>query len=196
LVNGTYVNNIFPFPTEVIPSTAMPEGSAILGIAGKYFMGIGTAQSGKIEYSDEYHFLEDERVYLIKLYGTGRPIDNKAFLYLDITGLKPIFPIVRSIPYADATLKSLTVAAGVVEISPAFDSAVHYYTADTANASDAVAATKTDANAVVAGTLNGVAADLTKALAWVEGQNVVVITVTNGDRVETYVLVVTYTPEV
>ena len=52
-------------------------------------MGIGTAKSGKIEYSDQYHFLEDERVYLTKLYGHGEPLDNNAFLVLDITNLKP-----------------------------------------------------------------------------------------------------------
>ena len=195
LINGAYVNNILPFPTDVIQSTAVAQGSAILGIVKKYFMGIGTSQSGKIEYSDDYHFLEDERVYLIKLFGTGRPVDNKAFLYLDISKLKPIFPTVRTIPYTDATLSGLTVAAGVVAISPIFNSSVHYYTADTANANDAVAATVTDENAVVTATLNGEAANLAEALVWVEGQNVVVITVTNGDRAEAYVLVVTYTPE-
>ena len=52
-------------------------------------MGIGTAKSGKIEYSDEYHFLEDERIYLTKLYGHGEPMDNNAFQVLDISGLKP-----------------------------------------------------------------------------------------------------------
>ena len=52
-------------------------------------MGIGTAKSGKIEYSDQYRFLEDERVYLTKLYGHGEPLDNNAFQVLDITNLKP-----------------------------------------------------------------------------------------------------------
>ena len=52
-------------------------------------MGIGTAKSGKIEYSDQCRFLEDERVYLTKLYGHGEPVDNNAFLVLDISKLKP-----------------------------------------------------------------------------------------------------------
>jgi hypothetical protein len=52
-------------------------------------MGIGTAKSGKIEFSDEYKFLEDERVYLIKLYGQGMPLDNNSFAYADISGLVP-----------------------------------------------------------------------------------------------------------
>ena len=73
----------------MIQSTQVPEGKAVLGIGKKYFMGIGTAKSGKIEYSDDYHFLEDERVYLTKLYGHGEPVDNNAFLVLDISKLEP-----------------------------------------------------------------------------------------------------------
>ena len=87
--DGTYKNDVFPFPTKVIQSTEMPAGKAIFGLANRYFMGIGTAKSGKIEYSDDYKFLEDERVYLIKLYGHGEPLDNTAFVYADISGLVP-----------------------------------------------------------------------------------------------------------
>ena len=87
-VNGTYTNNVFPFPTKVIQSVVVTQGKAILGLGKQYFMAIGTAKSGKIEYSDEYKFLEDERVYLIKLYGHGEPLDNNAFKYLDISGLQ------------------------------------------------------------------------------------------------------------
>lgn len=87
--SGTYVNNVLPYPTMVIQSIQVPAGKAIIGLGKKYFMGIGTAKSGKIEYSDEYHFLEDERIYLTKLYGHGEPMDNNAFQVLDISGLKP-----------------------------------------------------------------------------------------------------------
>ena len=87
--DGTYVNNVFPFPTKAVQSVHVPEGKAIFGLPKRYFMGIGTAKSGKIEYSDEYRFLEDERVYLVKLYGHGEPLDNNAFLYADISKLAP-----------------------------------------------------------------------------------------------------------
>ncbi len=87
--DGTYASNVFPFPTTVIQSVQVPEGRAILGLGDRYFMGIGTAKSGKIECSDEYRFLEDERVYLVKLYGHGEPLDNTAFVYADISNLKP-----------------------------------------------------------------------------------------------------------
>lgn len=88
--DGTYTRNVLPFPTTIIQSVQVPENRAIIGLADRYFMGIGTAKSGKIEYSDEYHFLEDERVYLVKLYGHGEPLDNNAFVYADITNLKPV----------------------------------------------------------------------------------------------------------
>lgn len=87
--DGTYKNNIFPYPTKVVQSATLSEGEAILGIAKKYFMGVAAGESGKIEYSDEYQFLEDNRVYITKMYGMGRPKDNNAFQYLDISGLKP-----------------------------------------------------------------------------------------------------------
>jgi len=88
--DGSYKNNIFPFPTKPVQSAALNEGEAIIGIAKKYFMGVGAGSSGKIEYSDEYQFLEDNRVYLTKMYGMGRAKDNNAFVYLDISKLKPL----------------------------------------------------------------------------------------------------------
>lgn len=95
--DGTYAGNVFPFPTTVIQSVQVPKNRAIIGLGDRYFMGIGTAKSGKIEYSDEYHFLEDERVYLVKLYGHGEPLDNTAFVYADITNLKPTVQEVKVI---------------------------------------------------------------------------------------------------
>ncbi|SHH56478.1 phage major capsid protein, HK97 family [Clostridium intestinale DSM 6191] len=88
--DGSYASNVFPFPTRVIQSIQVPEDRAIIGLGRRYFMGIGTAKSGKIEYSDEYKFLEDERVYLVKLYGHGEPLDNNAFIYADISNLEPL----------------------------------------------------------------------------------------------------------
>lgn len=87
--DGTYVHNVFPFPTTVIQSARMPEGEAIMGLGKRYLMAAGTGKSGKIEYSDEYRFLEDERVYLTKFYGHGQPKDNNSFILLDISELKP-----------------------------------------------------------------------------------------------------------
>lgn len=89
--DGTYNTNVFPFPTTVIQSAAVDEGKAIIGLPEKYFMGIagGVGTSGQIEYSDQYKFLEMERTYMIYFYGYGQALDENAFIYADISGLKP-----------------------------------------------------------------------------------------------------------
>ena len=195
--DGRYVLDIFPFPTRVVQSAYMDEGTAILGLAKRYLMAMGIGdKGGRIEYSDEYYFLEDERVYLTKFYGTGRPLDNNSFIRLDIENVKPIVPAIRVVSWPDATLSDLKVANGNIDISPAFDKNIHYYTAETDNATDLVTATATDPNAVIEATLNGDPTDLGSTQAWEEGQNVIIITVTNGNVREMYVLVVTYEPEV
>lgn len=88
--NGTYATNVFPFPTTVIQSPAVPTGQAIMGLASKYFMGIGGGTAGgKIEFSDEFQFLDDNRVYVVRMYGNGRALDDNAFQLLDISGVVP-----------------------------------------------------------------------------------------------------------
>lgn len=94
---GTYVGDVLPYPTDIVQSVGVPSGHAVLGIAKKYFMGVGTGKGGKLEYSDEYKFLEDLRTYKIKFYGMGRPYDINAFLYLDISNLVPVIPAVKTV---------------------------------------------------------------------------------------------------
>ena len=96
--NGIYAHDVFPYPTKVIQSVAVPSNHAVIGIGRLYFMGLGSTKNGKIETSDEYKFLEDLRTYKIKLYGNGFPKDDNAFVYADITNLKPTYPTVQNIP--------------------------------------------------------------------------------------------------
>ena len=85
----TYVSDVLPFPTRVIQCVGVEAGHAVVGLAKRYFLGLGTSKSGLIDYSDHVQFLEDNRVYTSHLYGNGMPLDNAAFEYLDISGLKP-----------------------------------------------------------------------------------------------------------
>lgn len=87
--DGSYKNDVMPYPVKLISSPSVAEGEARFGLGKRYFAAAGTAINGRIEYSDDYRFLEDERVYLIKGYGNGMPKDNNSFLNLDISGLKP-----------------------------------------------------------------------------------------------------------
>ncbi|MDU4415231.1 MAG: phage major capsid protein [Paeniclostridium sordellii] len=90
-LQGTYVHGVMPIPSEIIQSVAVPKGKLIAGMGKDYFMGIGSSQ--KIEYSDEYKFLDDERTYVSKQYATGEPIDNESFLVFDITKLSVDIPV-------------------------------------------------------------------------------------------------------
>lgn len=84
--NGTYVYGVLPIPGDVVQSVAVPKGKLIAGMGKDYFMGVGTPS--KIEYSDEYKFLEDERTYTTKMHANGKPLDNDSFLLFDIENLE------------------------------------------------------------------------------------------------------------
>lgn len=89
--NGVYVNNLFPFPTDVIISNAVPDNRAIVALLDEYFIGIGGSKEGVIEYSDDFKFLEDKRTFKVKLYADGKATDDTCSLYLDITNLDPAY---------------------------------------------------------------------------------------------------------
>ena len=88
---GAYARDLFPFPTEVIRSNAVPTGKAIVFLPEEYFFGLGSSKEGAIEYSDDFKFLEDKRVFKIKLFGNGRPFDNTVAVLLDISDLDPAY---------------------------------------------------------------------------------------------------------
>lgn len=81
----TYVYGVLPIPAKIIQSVAITQGKMIAGMAKDYFMGVGSSQ--KIEYSDHYKFLEDERTYIARQYANGKPMDNESFLVFDISGM-------------------------------------------------------------------------------------------------------------
>ena len=98
---GTYARDLFPFPTEVVRSNEVKTGQAILCLPEEYFLGLGESKDGKIEYSDEFKFLQDARTYKIKLHGNGRPYDNTVAIVLDISKLDPAYVTVKT---ADTTV--------------------------------------------------------------------------------------------
>jgi hypothetical protein len=95
---GSYATNLFPFPTEVVRSAELETGKAILVLPEEYFMGLGTSKEGTLEFSDEFKFLEDQRVFKIKLHGMGRAYDNTVAILLDISKLKPAYVQVEGTP--------------------------------------------------------------------------------------------------
>ena len=95
--NGEYKRDLFPIPTEVIQSTAVAEGKAVLTILSEYFVGVGHSKEGVIEYSDEFKFLADQRVYKTKMFATGRAEDNTSAVLLDISNLDPAYITVKQV---------------------------------------------------------------------------------------------------
>lgn len=93
--NGSYVNDLFPFPTEVIKTSALSENEAVLCLLPEYFLGIGASKEGVIEYSDDFKFLEDVRTYKTKMFAHGRATDDTVAIKLDITNIDPAYITVQ-----------------------------------------------------------------------------------------------------
>lgn len=106
--DGTYRNDVLPYPMQIIQSAALEKGSAVIGLPERYFAGIGMGKDGKIEYSDEYKFLEDNRTYAAKFTGNGRPLDNNAFVLCDISGLSPAALEVVVVDKSEASAAALS----------------------------------------------------------------------------------------
>lgn len=84
---GTYAGDVFPFPTTVYQTAYVAKGSAILGLLPRYFLGLGTPAARFIDYDDSVQFLDDARAYRARLRGNGRPMDDNAFVFLDISSV-------------------------------------------------------------------------------------------------------------
>ena len=196
--DGSYRNDVLPYPMEIIQSAAVPVGKASIGLGYRYLAMLGSERDGRIDYSDHYQFLADNRVYLIKGYAYGLPLDNNAFLYLDISGLTPLTYEVNVVdarePSTDATLVSLKI--GNKTLTPAFDPATTSYAAATTDATNTVTAVPADAAASVIVELNGAVVPNGSAVAWSSansGVNTLAVTVTaeDGTTQKTYTVTVT-----
>ena len=200
--DGTYRNDVLPYPMTVIQSPAVDQGQAIIGIGYKYFAAAGTVRDGRIEYSDDYHFAEDERMYMIKGYANGFPMDNNAFFVLDITGIRPavwkVEQVTSPTPGTNADLADLRI--GGLALSPAFDAdTLTGYTASTTNATNTVMAIPADVNAAIEITNKGPSDEEAtpvvngRAVTWATGANTLTVKVTaeNGTTTQSYVVTVT-----
>lgn len=87
--DGTYRNNVLPYPTTIIQSVALNSGEAVIGLAKEYLACVGAGKNGKLEYDDSYKFVEDMRTYIMKLTAYGKASDDNAFKLLDISELAP-----------------------------------------------------------------------------------------------------------
>ena len=93
---GAYINNVFPFPTDVIRCNRVKSGEAILCLPEEYFMGIGTSKEGTLTFSDDFKFLEDKRTFKIKMHGMGKAFDNTVAILLDISDLEEAYIMMKA----------------------------------------------------------------------------------------------------
>lgn len=201
--NGTYANNVMPYPMTIIPTAALTtRGTAILGIGYKYFAGVGMDRQGRIEYSDQYQFLEDNRVYLIKLYANGFPMDNNAFLVLDISGLQPTTIKVTTVdaPAASTNDDLASLSLGRVKLNTAFVPGTLTYTASTTDASNTVTAVPAEAGATIEITNTHDTDQVDSypngaAVKWADGSNTLKVKVTAADGTATQTYQVTVTAD-
>lgn len=87
--DGKFYEQKLPFNMTIVPTPYAPEGKMAVGEARNYFLGIGSTL--KMDYSDEFRFLDDQRVYLAKQYATGQARKDEDFLVFDISGIK-VYP--------------------------------------------------------------------------------------------------------
>lgn len=190
---GGFVSTL-PFTIDVIQSAAVPVNRAVFGMAKLYFAGAGIEKDGRIQYSDEYRFLEDERVYLIKTYAHGFAVDNNAFTVLDITDLQPSYYKVEVVEsYKDPENADLTeLKVGGHTLTPEFSASTTDYTLTTTDASNTVQATLADTTATVELTYNDAPIANGSRVTWTAGAgNVIKAKVTDGETTKTYTITVT-----
>lgn len=189
--DGIYVSTV-PIPMEIIQSAAVEEGTAVYGMAGKYFLGAGMSKNGKIEYSDQYHFLEDERIYLIKLYAYGFALDNNAFVVLDIDKLQPVrFEVVnKEEQHVDNSFLS-DLKIGSLSLTPKFDANTETYTVTTSAATNTITAFPEAGTANIEITVGDVKVTNGGKATWNSGANTVKVKVTDGSLAKTYTVTVT-----
>lgn len=92
--DGTWIRDLLPIPADIMQTAALEEGKALLGMPSKYFVGLGVyGKKGVIVQDDSVRFFEDERAYKAKLQGNARPMDEYAWVLLDISDLNPELPV-------------------------------------------------------------------------------------------------------
>lgn len=73
---GQYVSSL-PLPFNIVQTTSVPEDEFVIGNLKDYLFVLGAGV--KLGFSDEHRYIQDERVYLAKMYGNGQPKGDGMF---------------------------------------------------------------------------------------------------------------------
>ena len=92
--DGSWIRDLLPIPADIMQTAALETGKALLGMPSRYFVGLGVyGKKGAIVQDDSVRFFEDEKAYKTKLQGNARPLDEYAWVLLDISNLKTELPV-------------------------------------------------------------------------------------------------------
>ena len=173
---------------EVFSDDVMPEDTIIGGYGDLYLL---AERSGTtVGYSDQALYLQDQTVVKGTARYDGQPAIAEGFVAIGI-GKAPVTTMSFAQDVANpavAKLQSLTI--GGLSLSPAFAPDTDTYTADTSNAQDAISAVPTMGSTVTVKVGKSKVQNGAQAT-WEAGENVVSITVNNGDTSKVYTVTVT-----
>lgn len=172
----------------VFSDDVMPNDTIIGGYGDLYLLAERAGTT--VGYSDQPLYIQNQTVVKGNARYDGQPVIAEGFVAIGI-GKAPVTTMSFAQDVANpvvAALQSLTI--GGLSLSPAFSTGTDTYTATTTNAQDAISAVPTMGASVTvkvgkARVQNGANAT------WAEGENVVSITVNNGDNSKVYTVTVT-----
>lgn len=172
----------------VFSDDVMPNDTIIGGYGDLYLLAERAGTT--VGYSDQPLYIQNQTVVKGNARYDGQPVIAEGFVAIGI-GKAPVTTMSFAQDVANpvvAALQSLTI--GGLSLSPAFSTGTDTYTATTTNAQDAISAVPTMGASVTvkvgkARVQNGANAT------WAEGENVVSITVNNGDNSKIYTVTVT-----
>lgn len=172
----------------VFSDDVMPNDTIIGGYGDLYLLAERAGTT--VGYSDQPLYIQNQTVVKGNARYDGQPVIAEGFVVIGI-GKAPVTTMSFAQDVANpvvAALQSLTI--GGLSLSPAFSTGTDTYTATTTNAQDAISAVPTMGASVtvkVGKTRMQNGANAT----WAEGENVVSITVNNGDNSKVYTVTVT-----
>lgn len=171
----------------------MPDGDIVGGYGDLYLLAMRSGMT--IESSREVQFIQDNTVFKGKQRADGQPVIPGAFVAININNTSVTTALTFAADTANnAMLNNLTI--GTESLAPEFDADTYSYTiANATNASDKIEATPAQSGAQVNISYNGSNVRNGGTVTWLADSTAhpLTITVTQGNNVRVYTVMVTKT---
>lgn len=172
----------------VFSDDVMPDNTIIGGYGDLYLLAERAGTS--VGYSDIPLYIQDQTVVKGTARYDGVPVIAEGFVAIGI-GKAPVTSASFAPDTANPAVAALrALAIGALPLTPAFDPNVTTYTAEATNDSDVISAVPAT-GALVNVRANGSKIQNGGAITWMDGENPVSVTVTNGTQTKQYTVTVT-----